>query len=245
MDSVLDNILFLVGQRMPRLQSSSAKPDAKLTLETAALWRQYGCGLLLSELDEAGFRDGLEQAATLYLNLLSRRSACSEFDQYYLARSKGDPLFDALAAGNWDLARSIATVMTPTWMQRMESEEDFHYFGTLIALVLAQPHVDAELTAFERTLQGGSSHRFDVVKALSSADADAFDAGLHGMIEEQAAWVERQQRSGLFDPYRHKTEAFVFIEGVALVQLARRLGVPTQERYRLIPAAALEAQART
>lgn len=35
MDSVLDNVLFLLGQRMPRLQSS-AKPDAKLTQEAAA-----------------------------------------------------------------------------------------------------------------------------------------------------------------------------------------------------------------
>ena len=236
MDSVLDNILFLIGQRMPRLQSSSAKPDAKLTLETAALWRQYGCGLLLSELDEEGFRDGLEQAATLYLGLLKRRSECSEFDQYYLARSKGEPLFDALAAANWDLARSIAMAMTPTWMQRMEPEEDFHYFGAVCALLSRRP---LELDAFERTLQGGSSHRFDVVKSLARGDGESFDTGLHGMIEEQAAWVERQRRSGLFDPYRHKTEAFVFIEGAALVQIARHLGVPTQERYRLIPAEAL------
>ncbi|GHG88973.1 Imm49 family immunity protein [Comamonas sp. JC664] len=240
MDSVLDNILFLVGQRMPRLQSSSVKPDAKLTLETAALWRQYGCGLLLSELDEEGFRDGLEQAATLYLGLLRRRSECSEFDQYYLARSKGEPLFDALALGTWDLAGSIAMSMTPKWMQRMEPEEDFHYVGALMALLLQRPsELATDLDAFERTLQGGSSYRFDIVKALAARDGDAFDVGLLGLIEEQAAQVERQRRSGLFDPYRHKTEAFVFVEGAAVVQLARSLAMPTQERYRLIPAEAL------
>ncbi|MCP3143932.1 immunity 49 family protein [Pyxidicoccus xibeiensis] len=239
MDSVLDNLLFLLGQRMPRLQSSSAKPDAKLTLETAALWRQYGCGLLLSELDEEGFRDGLEQAATLYRDLLKRRSACSEFDQYYLARSKGEPLFDALAVGAWDLARDIAARMTSTWMQRMEAEEDFHYFGVLSAMLLQRPDLDSELAAFERCLQGGQSYRFDAVKGLTLADAEAFEAGLQGMIEEQAAWVERQQRSGLFDPYLHKTSAFVFIEGVALVRLARNRALKTEERYRLIPAPAL------
>lgn len=241
MDSVLDNLLFLLGQRMPRLQSSSAKPDAKLVLETAALWRQYGCGLLLSELDEDGFRDGLEQAATLYRGLLARRSACSEFDQYYLARSKGEPLFDALAVGAWDLAREIAAAMTPTWMQRMEAEEDFHYFGALIAMLLQRTDLDAELAAFERCLQGGQSFRFDVVKALATADDEAFEAGLLGMVEEQAAWMERQRRSGLFDPYHHKTASFVFVEGVALVRLARRRALKTQERYRLIPEPALGA----
>ncbi|NMO19040.1 hypothetical protein HPC49_43435 [Pyxidicoccus fallax] len=244
MDSVLDNLLFLLGQRMPRLQSSSVKPDAKLALETASLWRQYGCGLLLSELDEEGFRDGLEQAATLYRGLLRRRSACSEFDQYYLARSKGEPLFDALATGAWVLARDIAADMTPTWMQRMEAEEDFHYFGALIALLLQRTDLDTELADFKRCLQGGQSFRFDTVKALAAADADAFEAGLLGMVEEQAAWVERQQRSGVFDPYLHKTAAYVFVEGAALVQLARHRGLKTQEQYRLIPAPALEAARR-
>ncbi|RKH24828.1 hypothetical protein D7Y13_25835 [Corallococcus praedator] len=240
MDSVLDNLLFLLSQRMPRLEAPLAQPDAKLVLETASLWRQYGCGLLLSELDEEGFRDALGQAAKLYRDLLARRNGCPESDLYYLARSKGEPLFDAMAVGAWDLAREIAAAMTPTWMQRMESEEDFHYFGALVAMLLQRDDLDAELEACERCLQGGQSYRFDVVKALSSSDGDAFEAGLQGMIEEQAAWMERQQRSGVFDPYRHKTSAFVFIEGVALVRLARHRALKTQERYRLIPAPALE-----
>jgi hypothetical protein len=244
MDTVLDNLLFLLGQRMPRLQSSSAKPDAKLTLETASLWRQYGCGLLLSELDEDGFRDGLEQAATLYQGLLRRRSACSEFDQYYLARSKGEPLFDAITVGAWERARDLAAAMTPTWMPRMEAEEDFHYFGGLISLLLQRKDLDAELAAFERCLQGGQSFRFDTLKALATADEQAFDTGLQGMISEQAAWMERQQRSGVFDPYLHKTSAFVFVEGAALVLLARSRALKTQASYRLIPAPALEAAGR-
>ena len=243
MDSVLDNILFLLGQRMPGLQSS-AKPDAKVTLETAALWRQYGCGLLLSQLDEDGFREGLEQAATLYRELLSRQSACSEFDPYYLARSKGEPLFDAVAAGAWALAEEIAAAMTPAWTPRMEAEEDFHYFGVLIALLLHRTDVAGTLDAFERCLQGGTSCRFDAVKALTTGDDEAFEAGLQGMISEQAAWMERQRRSGLFDPYLHKTSAFVFVEGAALVQLARRRKLKTHESYRLIPAPALEAGGR-
>ncbi|NTX65823.1 immunity 49 family protein [Myxococcus sp. CA051A] len=242
MDSVLDNVLFLLGQRMPRLQSST-KPDAKLTLETAALWRQYGCGLLLSQLDEDGYREGLEQAAALYRNLLPRRSACSEFDQYYLARSKGAPLFDALATGAWELTREIAAAMIPVWMPRMEAEEDFHYFGVLIALLLQRTDVDVQLEAFERCLKGGASYRFDAMTALAAGDDEAFEKGLQGMISEQAAWLERQQRSGLFDPYFHKTSAFVFVEGAALVHLARRRKLKTQESYRLIPSPALEAAA--
>ncbi|MCY1034839.1 hypothetical protein OV207_25555 [Corallococcus sp. BB11-1] len=243
MELILDNLLFLLSQRMPRLESPSAAPDAKLVLETAALWRQYGCGLLLSELDEEGFRESLEQAATLYRDLLVRRNGCPESEHYYLARSKGEPLFDALAVGAWELARQIAAEMTPAWMQRMESEEDFHYFGALIGVLLQRDDLDTELSAYERCLQGGQSFRFDVVTALAAADGDAFDAGLQGMIEEQSAWVARQQRSGVFDPYRQKTSAFVFVEGVALVRLARHRALKTQQRYRLIPAPALNAGA--
>ncbi|KFA87216.1 hypothetical protein Q664_49790 [Archangium violaceum Cb vi76] len=236
MDSILDGIAFLLSERLPLL--SRGKPDARLTLETARLFRQYGCGLLLSGLDEDGFRDSLRQAATTYSELLKRKQECSEYDQYYLARSKGEPLFDAIAAGESELARNIASRMSTHWMERMEPEEDFHYIGALIGL-LQERGTEGELAAFERCLQGGESYRLEAARALATRDAERFEQGLSGMIEEQINWRERQRRSGVFDPYLHKTEAFIFVEGVALIHLARARGMSTRERYPLIPEAAL------
>ncbi|HYO59977.1 Imm49 family immunity protein [Archangium sp.] len=238
MDNLLDDLGFLLAERLPVLRKGT--PDAKRTLEAARLLRQFGCGLLLSRLDTSGFRHHLLQAASIYLELLEHRPTHPGLDPYYLARSKGEPLFDALAAGALELARKIASLMPPTWMERMEPEEDFHYFGALLCLVLERDASGA-LAAFERCLQGGTSHRFDTVRALAAKDTAGFDRGLRELCAEEAAWRERQRRSGLFDPHLHQTEAFVFVEGVALVRLARWLGMETPPGYPLIPEPALDA----
>lgn len=236
MDGLLDDLGFLVSERLPRLRQG--RPDAKLTLETARLLRQYGCALLLSHLDEEGFRDHLRQSASLYLELLARRQACSDFDQYYLARSKAEPLFDALASGDMALAQRVASSLSTSWLERMEPEEDFHYFGVLGSLLLEQ-EPSTSLSSFERCLQGGSSSRFEVVSALATRDSEGFEQALLALVEEESSSLERQRRSGLFDPHLHQTEAFIFVEGVALVRLARRLGLETRPGYRLLPEPAL------
>jgi len=232
-DIIIGNIKFLIDERVPRLLASG--PDAKLSLEVSNLHRRQGCGLLLSKLDEDSFSRCLREAARVYLNLLERKQKCSEFDQYYLARSKAEPFFDAVAIGEWGMARDIVSRLASSWMRRMETEEDFYYFGVLSKLLISGTVPQVELTAFETSLQGGTSCRFDVVRALHVLDVDGFEAGLEGLIGERIERLAREKRSGFFDPYFHATEAHVFVEGLALVRLANRLGMNVKGRYRTVP----------
>ena len=73
-----------------------------------------------------------------------------------------------------------------------------------------------------------------------TGDANAFNAALNGIIEQRCKTLEAERKSGLFDPYFHQTEAHIFVEGIALVRLARWRGLRTLRAYRTLPEPALD-----
>lgn len=237
--SVIDNLGFLLAKRLERLRGG--KPDAKLALEACRFSREEGCGALLARYDADAFFLGLFRSGCIYLDLLQRKAECPEDDRYYLARSKGQPLLDAIAANAWDLAKAIIPLMACEWMARMEPEEDFSYFGVLSGLVMGSGGVEDGLEDFERSLKGGESPRLKACRALADRDPEAFEAGLLALIDDRAHWIEDDRRSGIFDPYLHATEAQVFVEGIALVRLARAGEMHTERQYRFIPEVTLGA----
>lgn len=234
---VQGNLEFLVAKRLAML---AQRPDAKLALEAASFCRQAGCGELLSRMDTRAFFQGLAQSARIYLDLLERRHECSERDQYYLTRSKAAPFFDVVAAQANGLLARMLLLLTRDWMRRMEPEELFHYHVAISCLASDSGDMEGTLQAFERSLDGGGSARFDVTRALAAGDSNAFDAALQTLIDERCMALEKERKAGIFDPYFHRTEAHVFVEGLALVQLARRRGMEIRRWYRTIPGPALE-----
>ncbi len=236
-NTVQGNLEFLAAKRLKML---AQRTDAKLAQEAASFCRQAGCGELLAKMDTSAFFQALIQSASIYLDLLRRRQECSERDQYYLARSKAAPFFDAVAAQATELVNRMLPLLTRDWMRRMEPEELFYYHVTLSYLAGGSGDVEGAMQAFERSLDGGESERFNATRALVTGDADAFNAALKAIIEQRCKALEAERKSGLFDPYFHRTEAHIFVEGIALVRLARRRGLQTLRAYRTLPEPALE-----
>jgi hypothetical protein len=232
------NLQHMLSLKLDALRLSGA--DAARVLELARDYRRLGCGLLLATYAVEDFFRCLFRAADAYLQLLERKGSAPGLDSYYLARSRGAPLLDALAIGELALARRIGEHMESQWLEGMEYEDDFCFFDALPELAALQPdepRLRQKLDRLERALEGASSPRMDGLRALASRDEARFEEALVALIEQRAEEVERKRESSPSPTGRAftLTEANVFIEGLALAQLAHRRGMRTRSEYRFIP----------
>ena len=242
LDIALGNIQYRLRKYSAEIKQSG--PDAKLLLEMSALYRQYGCGALLLEMDADAFFHALYKSAKLYWYLLEQHDSHPKLDKYYLCKSRGVPLFDAMACGELTLARQIGKKSTSTWNEGLEYEDDFHYFDVL-GVLLNEPIeyylLEKKLKVFEASLEGVDSPRFQMCIALGSGDAIAFNKALQGMTTAWSEAIKKRRESESIDPYFDKTEAHIFVEGIALVKLAKYLGMRMTNEYWYVPSIALES----
>ncbi|HYO65491.1 MAG TPA: Imm49 family immunity protein [Archangium sp.] len=241
LEFTVSNLSQLLALRLEALRKGGAV-DANKVLQLASDYRRLGCGLLLSTYDVEGFCGHLFLAADAYLQLLERKSMSPGLDPYYLARSRAQPLLDALAIGDMTLAGRIGERMEPRWAEGMEYEEDFCFFELLLLLASSTGREERALKCLarmERALEGVAYPRYAAVAALVHRAPERFEAALLALCEEWQSQVRQQRQSGLGDQVFLLTEANVFIEGLALVRLASGRGMPTRSQYPLIPPAVL------
>ncbi|HSP79809.1 MAG TPA: Imm49 family immunity protein [Myxococcaceae bacterium] len=231
-----ENIGQLIDLRLAELRKGTVHP--KHVLDVSLLYRRMACGLLLANYDADGFFYCLYQAADAWLQFLERKHLWPHLDPYYMARGRAEPLLDALALGDVELARRIDALAETQWQQGLEYPEDFRFFLLLPRLVsptVPREELVEELERMERALEGAEYPRHDVLRALVLGEARGFEEGLLAAIEAWQARMEKERRSGVGNPYALATDANVFIEGLALVRVARARGLPTRSQYPLIP----------
>jgi hypothetical protein len=226
----VENLRFEIGRIRQELQA--APDDGRKLLRLCGYHRQLACGLLLGDRAAAAFEVELFKSARCYLWLLER--APGTVDPYYLCHSRAAPLIDALAAGRPDLAGRIAGLMRSPFSPRMEPEEDYRWFAVLGAAAVPGALRPGHLAAFEATLEGKASARYDLAAALLARDEQALARALGNLA---AQWPdEAQARSGGPDgPYFPITEAQVCVEGVAVARLAASIGLRPPRKVRFIP----------
>ncbi|MFP2932175.1 Imm49 family immunity protein [Pyxidicoccus sp. 3LG] len=215
---------------------------SKHVLDVSRSYRRLGCGMLLASHGATRFFFCLHLAADAWLQYLERKHLWPDADVYYLARARAEPILDAVALGNTELVRNLDERMEPQWHEGMEYEEDYCYFTLLPRLLSpATPHEElfALLDRMEGALEGASHPRCDALKALLQGDSKRFDEALRALIDAWNADAERERRGGQGNAFALATEAQVFIEGIALVRVARARGLSTRALYPLIPTPAL------
>lgn len=237
--STIVNVKYLVENEKAAL---AKKPDAKAMLDLCSNYRRLACAHLLIELDVEEFANNLFFSGVVYLKLLRMRETPG-IDPYYLTSSMGGPLVDAIAAGAESLAVKIAQDM-PRTVAKTQGElvEDFHYFQLLMALSSPTPTdsaLTAHLASFEQSLQGGFSPRFDVVSALVTRDATAFEQHLDAFLRMWRLDLEQRRKANRIQAYDATTTAHVCVEGLALVRLAKRRGLSVAPEYPGIPDAVI------
>lgn len=224
---------------------SEEGPVPELTFETCRLHRYLGCGVLLASHDVGTCRERFSRGARMFLMFLQAHEPHSEVDdktRYYLARSRGEFLLDALCAGDVELTREINEALPAAWMPDSENEEDFLYLKLLPALT---PGASPELPLahdthqLARLLAELDTPRLKALDALTRNHERDFEDALEGVITEWREGIENARDSGPVDIYHDRTEANVFLEGTALVRVARLRGIKTADQYPFIPATLL------
>ena len=195
--------------------------------------------VLLTRGDVSRFHGNLHAAAELWRDHLRGAAAAGN------GHAQG--LFDALAAGSLALAREIAALASPVWRQGFEYEDDFCW-ARIVGLLLqgapgnggagADAEVDALLERFELALQGQPSARLDLARLLARRDGQAFGPAFEELLREQARDIHARVEAGEMDDAASLPARRVFVEGLALLALARLWGLPTEREYRFCPALA-------
>lgn len=230
LELTLANLLHALGRDGRSLAEGAVDAGRGLTL--CERHRRLACGLLLADLDVAGFRRSLARGAEAYLGLLVARERQPDLDPYALCASRALPLVDALAAGHGALAREIALRVTPRWTRRMEARADFLFFHALACEVRG----GALAPVLEEASQAGvSSTRFEVLEALEAGDVRAFESALEARVDDWHGELEQQRQRDALPPDVANTEARVCLEAVALFHLAHARGLRPDVPSRYVP----------
>ncbi|WP_395844584.1 Imm49 family immunity protein [Archangium violaceum] len=157
--------------------------------------------------------------------------------------SRADPFFDAVACGDEAGASNIARHSAQVARPDREHPEDFLYVHLLMRRFFLGA-TDAEAASILQNLEaavaeGSPSQRLDVCRALLAGDGEAFHEALLRLIDEHRAWYETGFQKGRIPEEVWATDGCLFIEGLALLRLARAARLSTYEEYPLIPSLAL------
>ncbi|WP_434388721.1 hypothetical protein [Melittangium boletus] len=206
-------------------------------LEFCEHLRIAGIGSLFLEGTSEGLLRRLSQSGRAFGHFLASVPEASK------RTSQCAPFFDSVAADDFEGAAQVARHASRKWVQGVEYEEDFLFVELLMQhffLGADLARCQALLARYEQTLQGADDVRWGICKALLEADAKAFDAGLEIFLSECNDRLKRQVKRELLLPEAATTVGQLSVEGLALVRLAERKGLPTQEDYLHVPSIARE-----
>jgi hypothetical protein len=235
-ESLQDNLSVLLNP--------IAIADAGVELEEAALWFEaLGICNLLIFADADRFYENLVKSGHTRRYFLQKSRQEGNTADYQLAISRWDSFLDVLVVGHFALARDIVALSGDSWVAGGEYEDDFCYRHFLHRFVMPpSPERDAVLQAtlerWQAWLDGKDSSRLDCCKALLARDGQAFADAFHLRIVERQAEVARHRKMAIAADIAFLPRSQVFIEGLALLKLAERLGFSLRPDYPLCPALA-------
>ena len=193
---------------------------------------------LLIDGDDAGFSNDLvmsAQARRAYL----RRCTQANYADHFLAFSRSGSFLDAIAGDHIDIALEVFRMSPAAWRPGDEYEDDFCY-QRLLGLLLGGASSDelaATLKQLDQVAEGRGA-RLDVGRALHARDATLFEQAFQDLLAQRSG----ENNADKFLAEEQLTVAAgttVFVEGVAVLKLARRLGLPIAPEYPMCPTLAL------
>lgn len=210
----------------------------------AVLYRQLGVCRMLNQGAAEPLLVAQMQSTSAYL---ARLPKLSDDDK---VTSRAAVFYDAIGGEYWEAAGQIAansrTTVNPTW----EHEDDFLYVWFLMTRyfrdVLRGDEDESEKAAWEQrqrelldrwevVLEGAADPRHTLCDALLRGDADDFRAAFEEVADAREAAVRAQIDQGLL---REDDAVWVLPwwgEGLALLRLAERDGLQTDEHCMMVP----------
>jgi hypothetical protein len=198
---------------------------------------------LLETGDIDQFRENLVRSGHARRYFLRKSREEGNIRDNHLALSRTDAFLDSVVAGHLELAKEIADLSVQQWEPDWEYEDDYYYLRILHNMVRnpeekSGAQFEELITRFEKSLEGGSSPRLNVCRALLVDNQDDFIVALNELIEEKQE-LDDQQRSSKVEAdlsdFTFWPRSFVSIEGLALLKIAEIVGFQIDDDFPLCP----------
>jgi hypothetical protein len=221
-----------------------------LDLEEGAGWFQaLGiCNLLLFA-DPDRFYENLVRSGHTRRYFLRKSLDEGNTDDYQLAISRWDSFLDSVAAGHFQLARDIVALSVAHWVSTGEYEDDYLYRYFLHHFILPpDPARDARLkealSRWTAWLSGAASSRLECCAALLARDAAAFGKSFDELVAARQTEVSKQSKMAIAADICFEPRSQIFVEGLALLRMAKAIGLTLRSDYPLCPAIARTARSK-
>jgi hypothetical protein len=206
--------------------------------EAAEALRAHGILRLLIDANPAGFSNDLVMSGQARRGWL-RRCARYQHSDYFLALSRSGSMLDAIAANDFSLAGEIFTLSPVSFRPGDEYADDFWWQRFLGLLVSHAPPAELEIALQALAVETeGAGARLGVGRSLLLRDAEAFSDAFQALLVERKSENE-EDAVVAEEEIAVAVGTKIFIEGVAILRLAREAGISVQPDYPMCPALAV------
>lgn len=219
----------------------------KVCEEFCTYYRALGICLLSGDGNTDGFFHYLIQSALTRRYYLAGIAPLGSGDPAYRRASFLDPVFDAVAARQWRLAEEILGLISHTWSEGEEYEDDFCYADCVRCLVTGDDGaIQALVLRWTEILEGAADPRLPIVRSLAAREAPGFTEALNRFLrsEDAKARAAADPVTGrlVADEATFFPNKWVSVEGLALLAIAERRKIQVPEELVGCPPLAREAE---
>jgi hypothetical protein len=196
----------------------------RLSQDMSRKFRAMGIMQLLTEGNSDAFFHHQIRSGRARLKYLERARSEGKTDDFFQASGRYHPLMSAIAAGDWPLARQIASLGAD---HQLNGEyEDDHCVAQIIRRLI------------EAYLEGGPDPRFPLLSAIAKSDQAEFDDAFAAEQAEFDAQVKKAiDRQELEEPVTLALRE-VDVDGLAFLKLAELRALVTEDDYPFCPSIA-------
>jgi hypothetical protein len=224
------NISLDLAELLPAVLA--AGPELVFYERVCELYRQFAVGVFLMSGDPRDLHQNLFKSARAFVHFSERAPLEAKLT------SKALPFFDAIACRDLEGAKRIALASPQEPSLKREYEEDFFYVHVLMGLFLGTPDrakLADRLDAWATLAVENPDPRLLVCRALFAGDAEKLAEVLGEAVAALQQSVATRKNNGSLRSEEAATTAHVSIELLAWLELATRLGLPTETEYPLAP----------
>jgi Immunity protein 49 len=210
-----------------------------LALEVCSKIRSLAAMVLFSRANVDGFLHNLIRSGRVWERYLQRCVGEGHLADYHRCSGRIFPFFDALTSGNESLANSIIALSPDTWQSGREYEDDFCYGRGLQCLWSGSEAQCQQIIAqYQVYREGKSCARLALLESLFARSQNQFDAAFDELLRDRQLEIAANVERGELEEPHVIASRSVFIEGLAILKLADRLGLKTEDEYLYCPSIA-------
>lgn len=212
-----------------------------LTREICSHLRSLGIMVLLSQGKSDRFLHNLIRSGRLRLAYLNRVRHEGRLDEHDFVSGICEPLLDAIAAGDLELAAQLGAAAPGAHRPEHEYEDDYCY-ARIVGCLLQGRQSDAVvlplLARMEAYLGDPDEARIVICRSLVGTDQVAFDVALSAFLDARTKAIEADEARGELAEPPVLAQRMVYVDGLAMLRLAELRGFRADPDYLYCPSLA-------